>query len=251
MDIPETKIVVTEWNGYKRHDFQFLGKQAVLVFPDDADKTPRLALKTEYWNAFPATEIALLNKGFHLAYLENTNRWGIDADLDNKAEFVWFLSGAYGLSDRCVPVGMSCGGLIAIKLAARHPECVSCLCLDAPVLNYMSCPCGFGVAKSLNDGKGIDEILQALNLGSLSELLCYREQPMHQLPLLVKHRIPAVMVSGDSDTTVPYCENGIMLEQTYRETGLDLEVYMKPGGDHHPHGLPDPEPVVRFIMRHS
>lgn len=251
MDLSEEKLAVSEWNGFKRHDFLFLGKQAILVFPEESVKSPRWALKTEYWNAFPSTEIALLKQGFHLAYLENANRWGIEADLNRKADFIRHLTRTYGLADRCVPVGMSCGGLIAIKLAARYPELISCLYLDAPVLNYMSCPCGFGVAKALNDGKGIDEILQALGLTSLSQLLCYREQPMHQLPVLVENRIPVVMVSGDSDTIVPYCENGIMLELDYRKAGLDLEVHIKPDGDHHPHGLPDPQPVVQFILQHT
>ncbi len=31
----------------------------------------------------------------------------------------------------------------------------------------------------------------------------------------------------------------------------DLEVYIKPECGHHPHGLPDPEPIVDFIIRHS
>lgn len=243
--------IISEWHGLRRADFVFMGKQAILVFPDESLKTPRWALKTEYWDAFPDTEIALLKQGYHLAYLQNDNRWGIDADLDRKAAFARYLVQTYGLAERCVPVGMSCGGLIAIKLAARHPDCVACLYLDAPVLNYMSCPCGFGVARPLGDGKGLEEILQALSLNSLSELLCYRDQPMHRLPDLVRHRIPVVLVSGDSDTIVPYCENGLMLEQAYREAGLALEVYIKPGGDHHPHGLPDPQPVVRFITRHT
>ena len=40
------------------------------------------------------------------------------------------------------------------------------------------------------------------------------------------------------------------LEKYYKENGGEIEVYMKRGGDHHPHGLPDISPVVDFIRRH-
>jgi len=30
---------------------------------------------------------------------------------------------------------MSCGGLFAVKLAVKYPECVSALYLDAPVMH--------------------------------------------------------------------------------------------------------------------
>ena len=80
------------WNGYPMERFEFEGKPAVLVFPQDDDANGRLAVKTEYWDAFPeAIELELLHAGFHLCYVENNNRWGVDADLDRKARFVTHL----------------------------------------------------------------------------------------------------------------------------------------------------------------
>jgi len=240
----------TEWNGFKAIEFDFSGRLAILVFPKVKGIKNKWILKTEYWGAFPTTEIALLNQGYHLAFLKNINRWGVDEDLDAKAEFAKYLSGKYELSSKCVPIGMSCGGLIAIKFAAKYPEMVSCLYLDAPVLNYMSCPCGFGIGEPLGNGNGINEILSALNLKSISELLCYREQPMNKIPLLINNKIPVIMVAGDSDNTVPYCENGIMIEEAYKNTDIDFEVYIKPLCDHHPHGLDNTKPVIDFILKH-
>ena len=74
--------------------------------------------------------------------------------------------------------------------------------------------------------------------------------PLDKLPALVANKIPVVMVSGDSDGTVPYCENGALLEEAYKDASVDIEVYIKPGGDHHPHGLADSKLVLDFIMRH-
>ena len=235
------------WNGFHYDKVQFEDHDALIVYPKQANGW--LALKTEYWNAFPeAMEIPLLEQGFHLCFIKNDTRWGMDPDLDRQARFVRFVQQKLGLKEKCVPVGMSCGGLIAIKLAAKYPELIQCLYLDAPLLNYFSYPCGYGVVSP--GPRDLLEMLNALGLRKISELLCYREMPMHRLDALVASRIPAVMVVGDSDSVVPYCENGTLLEQAYKAAGIDLEVYTKIGGDHHPHGLEDPTPALQFILKH-
>ncbi len=239
-----------KWNGFEYNCLVFEEHNAIVVLPEEGTANGYLAIKTEYWDAFPeAAEIDLVRNGFHLCYIKNDNRWGTDSDIDRKARFIRHVQAEYHLKSKCVPVGMSCGGLIAIKLSARYPELIKCLYLDAPVVNYMSCPCGFGVGNSLAAGP-FAEILGALKLSSVSELLAYREMPLDKLPVLVANKIPVVMVSGDSDQTVPFCENGIWVQKAYKDAGVEIEVYIKPGADHHPHGLPDPAPVISFILRH-
>jgi len=227
--------------------FIFEGYEAIAVLPA-RERISGIAVKTEYWGAFPAAEAALVENGMLLCYIKNKNRWGGDEDIDRKARFVRFLAQKYGVFPKCTPIGMSCGGLIAIKFAAKYPELTSCVYLDAPVVNYMSCPCGFGEGNPLSDT--LDEILHALNL-TLPELLAYRDMPLDKIPALVENRIPVVMVAGDSDKTVPYAENGAFLERAYRKTDIDFELHIKAGCAHHPHGLEDPSPVVDFILRHA
>ena len=227
--------------------FKFEDHDAVIAIPK-VKPNGRLAVKTEYWGAFKATETALLEEGFHVCFLQNDNRWGIDADLGRKARFIKFINEKYN-TEKCVPVGMSCGGLIAVKFAAKYPELIDCLYIDAPVINYMSCPCGFGIGARL--GENHEEILNALSLDSVSELLAYRDMPLDKLPKLIEDRIPIVMVAGDSDHIVPYVENGIFVERAYKNTDIPFEVYIKPGCDHHPHGLEDPTPVVEFIKNNK
>ncbi len=236
------------WNGFICESFIFEEKQAYIVLPNEK-QNGQLALKTEYWDAFPeAIEIPLLKQGFTLCYIQNNNRWGTTEDLERKARFVRFVIEKYSLQGKCIPVGMSCGGLFAMKFAAAYPELVSCLYLDAPVVNYMSCPCGFGIGRPLNEDNS--EILNALSLENLSELLAYRDMPLDKIPQLVQERIPAVIVAGDSDVVVPFVENGIFVQRALENAGIDVEVYIKPGCDHHPHGLDNPEPVVEFILQH-
>lgn len=236
-----------KWNGFACEQFQFEEHDALIIYPEKSNGY--LAVKTEYWGAFPeAIEIPLLKNGFHLCFIKNDNRWGTDSDIERKARFMRHVQARCELKERCVLVGMSCGGLFAIKLTAKYPELVQCLYLDAPVLNYMSFPCGFGVAEPKESV--LPEAMNALKLSNISELLCYTDMPMNKLDALVKNRIPAVVVTGDSDRLVPYCENGIMLERAYTDAGIDLEVYIKPDADHHPHGLEDPEPALQFILKH-
>lgn len=244
------KIIGIErrWKGYRCKNLQFEDHNAIIVYPKEGTANGYLAVKTEYWEAFQeAIEIPLLENGFHLCYIKNDNRFGTDEDLDRKARFIRFVQAECGLTSKCIPVGMSCGGMIAIKLAARYPELIKCMYLDAPVVNYMSWPCGFGIG---NSGSGdYSEILNALGLQSISQLIACRDMPLDRLPALVENKIPVVMVSGDSDQTVPYCENGVFLENAYKEAGVDIEVYIKAGGDHHPHGLADPQKVLDFIIK--
>lgn len=238
-----------EWNGFACEEFEFEGYPAEVIIPDKKIPSPVLLVKTEYFGAFPETEISLLEKGYYLGFIKNKNRWGTDDDIDRKARFIKFVTGKYGLKEKCVPVGMSCGGLIAVKLAAKYPELIACLYLDAPVVNYMSCPCGFGAGNPLN--ADFSEIMNALSIGSIGELLAYRDMPLDKIHLLIENRIPVVMAAGDSDDTVPYDENGIFIEKAYRDSGIDFTLFLKPGCNHHPHGLDDPKPLTDFIITHS
>lgn len=234
------------WNGFKRLDFLFEDREAILVFPEGANENKNWLLKTEYFGAFPEFEIEMLKKGWHLAFIDNITRWCLDVDLDLKKRFAEYLSEEYGLYKKCVPVGMSCGGLIASKFAAKYPECVSALYLDAPVMNLLSCPAGFGKA---ND-KMLPEFLEATGM-DLSQLICYREHPIDKMQLLLENRIPVILVYGDSDNTVPYEENGTVLEKYYRENGGIIVSIGKANCAHHPHGLEDNTPIIEFVEKFS
>ena len=237
---------VSDWFGYERRDFRFQDREALIVLPKG---TPggKWTVKMEYFGAFPNLEVELLSRGWCVAYLRNVNRWGTDADSDVKDAFAAFVSREFGLEDRFACVGMSCGGLCSVNFAAKYPTRVSFLYLDAPVMNLISCPMGFGTGDALGGGSGWREIQDALGFRDLSELLVYRGHPMDRLEPLAKRRIPAALVYGEADTVVPYRENGIVLERLYRKLGLPLFCVGKPGCGHHPHGLEDPRPLADFI----
>lgn len=232
--------------GYRQENFVFEQMQAAIVYPN-VPATGRWAIYTEYFGAFPGTALALLERGYAIAGLENTTRWGGAEDPARHARFAGFMEDR-GFAPRCVPIGMSCGGLQAIKFAAFAPERVSVLYLDAPVVNLLSCPlhCGGGE----RDEDVVQECLRALGR-TASEMLSYRDHPLDHIPALVTHRIPIVLVYGDSDPVVPYPENGALIERAYREAGAPIVTYGKAGCAHHPHGLEDPTPIVEYILAYD
>lgn len=235
-------MVESIWNGFRRIDFEFENREAILIFPDNANKNKNWMIKTEYFDAFPKLEIDLIKRGWHLAFIKNITRWCLEEDLDLKKRFADFLISNYGLNKKCVPIGMSCGGLIATKFTAKYPEYIQALYLDAPVMNFLSCPLGLGKA----DDSMMEEFTNATGMNEI-DLINYREHPIDKKEILLKNNISIVMVYGDVDKVVPYDENGEFLEKYYHENGGDIIVFKKENVGHHPHGLDDNTKIIEFI----
>ena len=217
----------------------------MLVKPD-CGANGKWAVYTEYFWAFPDTAIELLKRGWHVAYLENSNRWGLEADQEARHRFCVYLQETYGLAGKCVPIGMSCGGLHAVKYAGMYPEDIGMLYLDAPVLNLLSCPMKFGKGEAKPEW--VTECLDALKMTE-SDMISYRGHPMDYIPGLVENKIPVLMLYGDEDEEVYYDENGLLLEKAYRKAGGPIQVICKEGCGHHPHGLEDPAVAADLIEK--
>lgn len=77
--------------------------------------------------------------------------------------------------------------------------------------------------------------------------MAYKFNPVDNLDPLAKAKIPLLLVYGDADTLVPVKENSEVAYERYRKLGGPVERIVKPGQDHHPHGLKDVTPVVDFF----
>lgn len=232
------------WNGFKTLDFVLGGRKAKLVLPEKCNEGKNWLLKTEYFGAFPQFELDMLARGWHLAYIENETRWHVSSDDEAKEELCRYLASEFGLAAKCVPVGMSCGGLQAVYFAAKYPHRVAALYLDAPVLNLLSCPCSAGIAKE-DDGM-YQEMVRCTGL-TRSKLLNYRNHPIDNIAPILENRIPIMLVCGAKDQTVPYEENGKVLYERVTAAGGRIERIVKPECDHHPHSLEDTTPIIRFV----
>ena len=244
-DMKNMQYTKNEWHGFEMLEFELDGRPAKLICPKEPRQDKKWLLKTEYLNAFPSFEIEMLSRGYYVAHIKNSTRWCRPEDTDAKAALCEFLSNEFGLHEKCMTVGMSCGGMQSVYLAEKYPQYVAAMYLDAPVLNLLSCPCGLGVAEV----NFYDEYVKATGK-TVSDLLNYREHPIDKVDTVIAAGIPAILICGDSDKTVPYVENGKILAEKYRNSNVPFVEILKKDCDHHPHGLDDLTPLVEFTEKY-
>ena len=238
----------TRWNDYTRLDFVVGGRPAILVSPKSTRPGRPWIWRTEFFGAFPAVDLALLARGWHVAYLNVQNLYGASVALAAMDKFQSHLQECHGLTSAPVLEGFSRGGLFAFNWAVRNPSKVAALYVDAPVCDFKSWPAGKG------KGKGsVADWAKCLKAYGMTEeqALAYRGNPVDNLAPLAAAHIPIVAVAGDADDIVPVDENiGVVVER-YRKLGGNIELILKAGIGHHPHSLEDPTPVVDFLEKHA
>ena len=66
----------TDYHGYVCHHLTVDGCDAMVVEPKQAAPGKPWIWRAMFWDAFPSVDLALLDKGFHLAYIEVGNTFG-------------------------------------------------------------------------------------------------------------------------------------------------------------------------------
>ena len=148
-------------------------------------------------------------------------------------------------------IGLSRGALYCMAWAAAHPEKTLAVYLDNGVCDFKSWP--GGKPKGLGTGPGSpsewQNVLKAFDFKDDKEAIAYKLNPVDNLAPLAKAKVPILLVYGDSDKVVPHKENSEIVYDRYKALDAPVERIVKPGNDHHPHGLTDPKPIVDFFNR--
>jgi pimeloyl-ACP methyl ester carboxylesterase len=237
-----------DWNGYEQRDSVVDGRKCLLVLPKTPAPGKPWIWRTEFFGHEPQGDIALLGKGFHVAYMDLQNLYGAPPALDAMDKFHAQLTLEFGLAQKTVLEGFSRGGLYAFNWAARNPDKVAAIYVDAPVCDFKSWPGGKGKGKgSAGDWK---KLLVAYGFTE-EQALAYKLNPVDNLVPLAKAKIAILSVCGETDKTVPIDENTRLVESRYKELGGEIVVIAKPNCDHHPHSLKDPTPIVDFVLKHA
>ena len=234
---------------HEGHDvthFEVDGRKSHLVLPKSPAPGKPWIWRTEFVGHQPQADLALLGKGFHVAYIDMQNLYGGPEAMKVMDAFHEHATREFGLSPRVVLEGFSRGGLFAFRWAARAPAKVAAIYVDAPVCDFKSWPGGKGTGKgSPADWKRLLGVYGLTEEQALASDL----NPIDNLAPLARGGIPILSVVGEADRVVPVSENTDIVEKRYRELGGDITVIRKPGVDHHPHSLEDPAPIVAFVLR--
>ena len=166
-----------------------------------------------YWNHQPQTEVELLRRGFHIAFVApgpNAPNQLPDPVRQRKTWDVWykFLTENHGLAKKPAFVGMSRGGTFELDWGVFNPDKVACIYSDNTALF---------------------------------------DEDFAKLPELAKHDVPLLHVVGSEDYVLQYT---MTIEKIYHQLGGSITVIMKEGVSHHPHSLADPTPIADWIEQH-
>lgn len=237
------------YHGFDRYDFEVDGCGAIVVAPQQTAPGTPWVWRAEFFDHEPKTDLMLLEQGLHLVFLQVNNTFGCPWAMDRWESFYDLLTGTCGFASRSALIGLSRGGLYCYNWAARHPERVTCIYADNAVMDFKSWPYRWGLR--IGDMREWEKLLCDYGFVSEAEAMAYQGNPVDNLAPLAAAGIPLIHVYGDSDQTVPWEENTKIVAERYHALGGHITLIAKPGLDHHPHCLPDPTPVVDFILKAS
>ena len=238
-----------EWQGFEKRDFVVEGRNAFLILPKTPAAGKPWIWRTEFFGHEPQADLALLEYGFHVAYLDVQNMYGAPVAMGHMDAFYAHVTKEFGLSSTTVLEGFSRGGLFSLNWAARNPDKVACIYNDAPVCDFKSWPGGKGKGKG-SPGDW-DRVKTLYGFKSDEEAIAYKLNPVDNLAPLANKKIPLLHVCGETDDVVPIDENSNLVAERYRKLGGPITLISKPNCNHHPHSLKDPTRIVNFVLTHT
>lgn len=243
-NFPGTK---SDWFGFDKYEFTYDTRTCYIVVPKKTAPGKPWSWRARFFGVEPQTEVELLKQGFHVVYMDTIGMYGSPKLIAHWNAFYKYLTEEYGFSEKVALIGFSRGGLNVYNWAAANTEKVACIYADAPVCDFKSWPGGKGKSPGC-----LSEWQRCLEAYGFSEeqAMKYDKNPIDNLLPLAKAGIPLLHVCGDIDSVVPMDENSLILEKRYKELGGNIKMIVKKDCEHHPHSLPDPAPIVNFILEH-
>jgi len=239
----------SDYHGFARYDFDVDGCKALVVAPKEPAPHHPWIWRAEFFDHRPELDLALLSKGFHLVFIDVGNTFGAPSAMKHWDVFYAELTRKYRLSPKPVLEGLSRGGLYIYNWSEANPKHVSVVYGDNAVCDFKSWPGGKGKGPgSPDDWK---KLQQDYGFNSEADALAYTKNPIDNLAPLAKAHVPVIHCVAEADEVVPYEENTPILQERYEKLGGKMQVILKHGFKHHPHGLDDPTPLVEFILAHT
>lgn len=206
----------------------------------------------EFAGHLRSLEAGLVAKGWHVASVNVSDQFG-----SPRAMAVWEkaydeLHGKRGLAARPALLGISRGGLYVNAWTRLHPDRVSVLYLDNGVCDVRSWPAGFQLTeKGSGSGRDWQKYKTEFNFASDEEAIGKSVRPADGFESAVKNGVFLISVHGTADRTVPYVDNAKPVVDFWEKSGGRCRIFPKEGGNHHPHGLPDPTALITLLCQEA
>lgn len=229
---------VSNFAGYECADFKLEDRECKVVKPKKARKDHPWIWRARFWGHEPQTDIALLERGYHLVYYDQSGLVGNAECVANWTCFYDLLHNG-GLSQRVVLEGMSRGATYALNWAAANPDKVAAVYVDNPLLD-----CRYFAEREENEVSR--DIVKAYNLADIASIKDFANSPTDKVPEIVAGGYPILILCADKDEAVPlYTVQEF--EKKVRDAGGNITVIVKEGFKHHPHSFPNPGRIVEFV----
>ncbi|MDB5117235.1 MAG: hypothetical protein JWQ79_2727 [Mucilaginibacter sp.] len=239
---------ISSYYGYPCADFMLNGRQCKVVEPKWSAKGRPWMWRARFWGHEPQTDIAMLERGYHLVYFDAAELLGNEECIKDWNDFYKLVTKA-GLGKKAVMEGMSRGGVYVFNWAAVNPNKVAAVYVDNPLLNMPSWAMGLMKTPPVKDDM-FDAFKKDYNLTD-EQIKDFKGSPVDKVKQIVKGKYPILILCADEDEAVYPPDNTLLFEKKVKELKGDITVIHKPGFKHHPHSLPNPTPIVDFLLKGS
>jgi len=231
------------FHGYAMQSFKFQGISCKVVSPKVAAAGRPWVWRARFWGHQPQFDTTMLELGWHVVYCDVANLFGSPKATQRWGTFYYAMQ-SIGLSKTPFLEGMSRGGLPMHNWAAANPKKVEGIYGDNCVMDIKSWPAGFGLGKgSVSDW---EQCKKAYGFKSDDVAKAFKGNPIETVAKIKEAKIPLLYLVGTADGVVPGMENS---QLAAKQLDGYAEVILKQGKGHHPHSLPNPQPIVDFALR--
>ena len=235
-------VSVTDFHGHPLHQFEVDGVGCKLAIPKNPRPDGAWLWRARFWDHRPTLDLALLKEGWCVGYCDVADLFGSDVAIDRWDHF-YDPTQQLGLHPRPVLEGFSRGGLVVMRWAQTHPERVAGVYVDNAVMDIRSWPGGFYATPGSPEAW---ERCRSAYATSGNPDASSSHGPLDRLDRLAAEDIPIYVLVNEADTVVLPRENSDRLIALYRQLNGRVIEQRRPGLDHHPHSLDDPQPLVEF-----
>lgn len=228
------------------------GKSVTVKVPATAAAGKPWLWVGEFGGHLKSLEDGLVARGWHVVYVSVSNQFGSPRAMATWEKVYDELHGKRGLAAKPALLGISRGGLYVNAWTRLYPDRVSVLYLDNGVCDIRSWPGGFALSRQ-GKASANDWALYKAEFGYASDVEAQEKslRPTDGLIPAIKAGVYLVSCHGTADKVVPYEDNAAPVVKLWQEHQGRLKIFAKEGGDHHPHGLPDPKPLIELLISES